>query len=90
MPNTFDYDDYWESEGEQDEAEDIDFVSTTGNIEAVKYNAKTQALFVTFHNGTYRYSDVPESTARGFTGASSATLYVNDQIKGRFDYEQLD
>ena len=70
----------------------ISFHSTTGNILDVKFYPYTLTpdegvLEVTFHNGTYRYFDVPLSTAQGFSYASSATLYLNDQIKNVFDYE---
>jgi hypothetical protein len=74
---------------DQDFATPIPFVSTTGNIEAVEYNKVTETLFVTFKNGKYAYFDVPEITAWGFRGASSATLYLNDQIKDVFDYEEV-
>lgn len=66
---------------------DIDFNSESGNILSIKYNLATQSLFVEFHNGLYRINDVPLSIAKGFEGASSATRYYNDQIKGRFTYE---
>ena len=74
---------------DQDFAESIPFYSTTGNIVDVSYNRFTETLFVEFKNGKYAYFDVPTEVAHGFDGASSATLYLNDQIKGVFSYEQI-
>ena len=80
-----DYDDSWEDD--EADIEDIRFVSNSGNIVGVRYNPKTEKLWIDFHNGTYVYRDVPEAVAHGFEGASSATLYANDQIKGAFEYD---
>ena len=100
MPTIEDYDDSWQYiEDIADEAGEelslpfpIPFTSTTGNILAVtffkyKMDPTMGVLFVMFKNGPYRYFDVPVMTALGFSYASSATQYLNDQIKGVYDYE---
>lgn len=71
----------------------ISFTSTTGNISSVKFypyaeEPETGVLEITFRGRTYRYSDVPLTTAMGFSYASSATRYFNDQCRGIFDYEE--
>ena len=96
MPNQ-DFDTTWEDQPDssdttlnQDTSVEIPFHSTTGNITGVAYNYATQTLYVSFKNpATYRYDDVPAAVAEGFSGASSATLYLNDQIVDRFSYEEL-
>jgi len=67
--------------------EQISFNSTTGNILDIKYIPKTGTLFVEFHNGPYRYEDVPPYIAAGFEGSPSATAYLNSAIKGVYNYE---
>jgi KTSC domain-containing protein len=91
MP-TKDYDDSWEIN--ELASIPIPFTSTTGNIVGISFAPNKEepiigTLYVTFKDGKYKYDDVPLETAFGFAGASSATLYLNDQIKDVFSYEEI-
>lgn len=45
---------------------------------------------VAFQNGTYyRYDDVPKAVVDEFAAASSKGKYLNQEIKGSFDFQQL-
>lgn len=100
MATIEDYDDSWQYlEDIADAAGEelsvpipVPFTSTTGNILSVtflpyKLTPEIGALHVVFKNGPYTYYDVPVDTAMGFSYASSATLYLNDQIKDNYDYD---
>jgi len=45
---------------------------------------------VAFHNGThYRYDDVPKAMVDKFAAASSKGKFLNQEIKGNFDFQSL-
>lgn len=59
----------------------------SGNIGAIKYNQVAQELYVHFRSGKmYTYYNVPAEIAEGFTHAGSPTQYLNQNIKGVYEY----
>ena len=77
------------SELDEDFSEDVPFTSTTGNVVSVKYDPVSRSLFIGFHNGTYVYRDVDAMVVAGISGASSVTRYLNENVKGIYDYESV-
>lgn len=64
-------------------------VSST-NVHSHAYNPDTRELHVRFHSGhTYTYADVPPETADGLTHADSAGKFVNDNLKGVYEYKRV-
>lgn len=72
----------------------INFTSTTGNIASITFVPfrafpDEGVLIIDFHNGRYRYFDVPMEVASGFEGAPSATAYFNGAIRDQYEYEGM-
>ena len=60
-------------------------------IESMTYNATTEILTIAFRtNGSvYMYKDVPKSVVEEFLSAESKGRYFNKNIKGNYDYMQV-
>ena len=62
----------------------------SSNIAEIAYDASTQILQVTFHNGsTYQYFDVPDHIWEAFKIADSKGIYLNSTIKGQYRYSKV-
>ena len=60
-------------------------------IRRFAYDAPAHALDVEFVSGRrYRYFDVPEEMAAGFTGAFSKGRFFNARIRDNFECRELD
>ena len=64
---------------------------TSSNIEAIGYDPDTMELHVRFLKSgeTYVYYNVESWVFDEFMQADSKGTYLNDQIKGRYDYGKL-
>lgn len=59
-------------------------------IDAARYDARAQQLFVRFTTGrVYRYDDVSPFVARALVTAPSPGEYFNEVIRDGFEYEEL-
>lgn len=65
---------------------------TSGNIEAIGYDAGTKTMAVQFKGGrpAYHYSDVPEEAHVALIGAESIGKHFAAHIKGKFSHVQLE
>ena len=63
----------------------------SSNIEAIGYDSNTQQLHVRFlkSGATYVYYDVEEWRFEEFRQAGSKGEYLNQHIKGVYDYSRL-
>ena len=62
----------------------------SSNIAAIGYDREAQRLLVQFTNGSvYSYSDVPVEVFDNFKAAESKGRYLNDYIKGVYNYERV-
>jgi hypothetical protein len=63
----------------------------SSNVAAVGYDPATARLYVVFRGGTlYAYEGVPPAVHAGLMAAPSKGRYLNDEIKGAYDYRRLD
>ncbi|GAH77641.1 unnamed protein product, partial [marine sediment metagenome] len=61
----------------------------SSNIRSIGYDASAMILEVEFHDRrVYQYFDVPESRHQGIMQASSHGKYLNNYIKGYYQYKQ--
>jgi hypothetical protein len=69
---------------------EMEFVDSS-NIEAIGYDSSNQELHVRFLKGgeTYVYYNVDEWVFQEFLSADSKGIYLNANIKGRFEYGKL-
>ena len=67
----------------------IAFTSTSGHIVAITYSDDDMQLFVQFKGGTYVYRQVPSDVADAITNAPSAGKYLNEFIKGQYEFERI-
>ena len=59
----------------------------SSNIAAIGYNEDTKELYVRFSSGAvYIYQDVQEEVYQEFLDASSKGKYLNEHIKGVYQY----
>lgn len=59
-------------------------------LDRVGYDATRQILEIEFKGGhVYQYLDVPASTYAALLKAESKGNFVNEQIKGAFDFVQV-
>ena len=57
----------------------------SSNIRSVGYDPESSTLEVEFNTGSiYQYSNVPESEYEGLMNATSKGMYLNRNIKGRY------
>ena len=62
----------------------------SSNVEAIGYDPDSQELHVRFRSGaTYMYYDVEERVFREFMQAGSKGIYLNTNIKDRYQYKRL-
>lgn len=61
-------------------------------ITHVAYQENLKRLYVTFRGSreTYVYLDVPQSTYDELMKAESKGIFVNDEIKPRYQYQRLE
>lgn len=65
-------------------------VVSSSNVLSVGYDPKTATLEVEFHGGSiYEYYNVPEAVYEGLLSAASIGGYLNDQVKGRYQYQRI-
>ena len=61
----------------------------SSNVEAIGYDPATQELHVQFlKSGTYVYFGVEESVFHEFMQAPSKGQYLNETVKGRYQFEK--
>jgi len=59
----------------------------SSNIHSIGYDPETKTLHVQFQSGaTYHYLNVPEETHLALDMAESAGRYMNENIKGKFQF----
>ena len=61
----------------------------SSNLVAVGYDADTETLRITFHNGTYDYFGVPLSVYQGLMNAPSHGSYHARYIKDVYRYQRI-
>lgn len=63
---------------------------TSTNIRSIGYEPSSQTLEVEFNSGkVYQYYDVPEDEYDGLMNASSHGKYLNQHIKGVYQYLEV-
>jgi len=66
-------------------------IENSSNLSSARYNEAEGLLDVTFQNGTeYRYKGVPATTFEDLKKTESAGKFLNQVIKGKFEYEKLE
>ncbi len=59
-------------------------------VAAIKYDPATSTLRVIFVSGmVYDYKDVPEKIYKEMKAASSKGTFLNQQIKGNYEFEKI-
>lgn len=59
-------------------------------VSSIGYDDEAGVMFVTFNTGkTYAYQGVPEDVARDAANAASVGNYINEEIKGRYQYRRI-
>lgn len=59
----------------------------SGNIDSFSYDSSAQTLTVKFTRGeTYTYQGVDENTASKLDNADSKTTFLNESLKGKFEF----
>ena len=62
----------------------------SSNVEAVAYEAESMTLHVWFNSDShYCYSGVPEDLYQGLLYADSVGSFLNREIKGTYNYQQI-
>ena len=61
------------------------------NVEAIGYETNTKTLFVQYKRtrATYAYEGVPKSTFDNSRSYSSISTWINNEIKGVYNYKKL-
>ena len=60
------------------------------NIAGIAYDGESQTMLVSFRSGAiYRYLDVPEDVALGFSQSLSASDYLKLFVTNQFVYERI-
>lgn len=63
---------------------------SSSNIASIGYEAETETLEVEFLDGSiYHYFNVPSSLYDGLMNAASHGVYLNANIKGKYQYQRL-
>lgn len=61
----------------------------SGNIDSFSYDGGAKTLTVKFTRGdTYTYKNVDEATANSLDKADSKTTFLNESLKGRFEFDK--
>jgi hypothetical protein len=59
-------------------------------VSGIHYNANTFTLRIIFLSGMiYDYKNVPEKVYKAMKTASSKGTYLNQHIKGKYDYKKV-
>lgn len=59
-------------------------------ISSMSYNADTSVLRVTFVSGMiYEYKDVPEEIYIAMKTSGAKGIYLNQHIKGKYQFEKI-
>ena len=59
-------------------------------VSAISYDASTATLRITFVSGMiYDYKNVPEETYIAMKTSGSKGIYLNQNIKGRYQFEKI-
>ncbi len=62
----------------------------SNNIAAIRYIPEGRELSVQFNNGSvYAYSGVPADVFEDFKAADSKGKFLNEHIKGVYDYKRV-
>ena len=62
----------------------------SSNIVAIGYEEDEKQLHVQFNSGAeYVYHDVPATRVQDFLDADSKGKYLNEHIKGKYEYEKV-
>lgn len=65
--------------------------SASSQISAIEYSDDELTLTVSFQRGgVYVYKNVPSDVADGFSNAPSAGKYLNEFVKGQYEYERVE
>lgn len=66
------------------------FNVVSGTISKVTFNEKNDTLRVEYTSGSvYEYAGVPEKTVNGLVKAASVGKYLNEKIKGTYNYKKV-
>lgn len=64
-------------------------VPDSSNVSSAAWDPQTHELWIRFeHGGVYIYSDVPEGILEGLLAADSPGQFVNQQIKGTYQFRK--
>lgn len=62
----------------------------SSSIDSIGYNSDSNILEIEFLNGRiYQFFNVPESIFNGMMSADSHGKYLNDNIKGIYNYKEI-
>ena len=62
----------------------------SSNIDMIGYDEDNSQLHVLFKSGAeYAYSEVPPTVFQEFLDADSKGKFLNERIKGRYDYARV-
>jgi len=62
----------------------------SSNIATAGYDAESLVMEVEFQNGNiYQYMGVPEEAYMGFKQADSCGRFLNEYIKGKFEFQKM-
>ena len=62
----------------------------SSNIEAIGYDEEDESLYVRFNSKTqYVYYNVPDEEHQEFLDADSKGKFLNENIKGQYEYARV-
>lgn len=62
---------------------------SSSNLVSIGYDESTKILIVKFHNGVYKYLNVPKNIYLGLIDSSSKGTYFHDYIRDQFTTEKI-
>ena len=61
----------------------------SSNILSVGYDNSTKSLYVNYKSGIYKYDNVESSVYENLMSSDSKGRFMNENIKGRYNYSRL-
>lgn len=65
-------------------------ITNSKSVSKLEYSEDTKTLIITYTTGKrYEYEGVPESVVTDMTKAESVGQYINQHIKGKYNYKLI-
>ena len=61
----------------------------SSNILSVGYDNSTKSLYVNYKSGIYKYDNVESSVYENLMSSDSKGRFMNENIKGNYNYSRL-